>query len=390
MNLLIDATNIIAGGGLSHLQELLNNTSKETLIQNGFEKIYLVGVDATLGKIKDRSWLKKLRMGSMQNNFIKRNFWKWKNLDQIILENNIGMIFNPGGSLYTRKLPYVTMCRNMLVFETEEANRFDSTIYRFKFHLLRIFQSKSMKNATGVIFISEYAKSYINENYPHISNSNSVIIHHGVSERFQADAKIQYALSQYNTQNPFKLLYVSILDVYKHHAKIAEAIVGMVKEEGLPLELTVVGDKAGGFIDFEKVMRKNPETVKYLGKIPFERMQEIYHSSDAFIFGSTCENMPNILIEAMSSGLPIICSDKQPMPEFLGEGGTYFQVESIESIKESLREFLISKSLREEKLKISKQRVSQYSWEKCSAETFAFLKKSYEKERITRKTGIIV
>lgn len=374
MNLLIDATNIISGGGLSHLQELLNNTSDETLTQNGIHKIYLVGVDATLAKVKNRPWLKKLEMGNSQSNFIKRNYWKWKNLDPIIRDNKIGLIFNPGGSLYTRKLPYVTMCRNMLVFETKEANRFGSTLYRFKFHLLRRFQSKSMKNAAGVIFISQYAKQYIEENYPQISKSNSAIIHHGVSERFKSEAKFQQEIRHYTAENPFKLLYVSVLDVYKHHAKIAEAVSYLAKVEGLPLELTVVGGKAGGFAEFEKVMEMNPRTIKYLGKIPFEEMQDIYHSSDAFIFGSTCENMPNILIEAMSSGLPIICSKKQPMPEFLGEGGTYFDVESLESIKQSLREFLHSPSMREERLKISKQNGMKYSWEQCSQETFAFIR----------------
>ena len=33
--------------------------------------------------------------------------------------------------------------------------------------------------------------------------------------------------------------------------------------------------------------------------------------------------MPNILIESMGSGLPIACSEKMPMPEFLGDDGIY-------------------------------------------------------------------
>ena len=42
-----------------------------------------------------------------------------------------------------------------------------------------------------------------------------------------------------------------------------------------------------------------------------------FTSCFTFIFASTCENMPNILIEGMSSGLPILCSNYLPMPEFL-------------------------------------------------------------------------
>ena len=34
--------------------------------------------------------------------------------------------------------------------------------------------------------------------------------------------------------------------------------------------------------------------------------------------------MPNTLVEAMASGLPIACSDRGPMPEVLGDGGVLF------------------------------------------------------------------
>ena len=47
-----------------------------------------------------------------------------------------------------------------------------------------------------------------------------------------------------------------------------------------------------------------------------------------FVFASSCENMPNTLVEAMASGLPIACSDRGPMPEILRDGGTYFDPEN--------------------------------------------------------------
>ena len=51
--------------------------------------------------------------------------------------------------------------------------------------------------------------------------------------------------------------------------------------------------------------------------------------------------MPNILIEAMSSGLPIVCSSFPPMPEFLKEFGIYFDPENVESLQNSIF-FIIS------------------------------------------------
>ena len=61
-------------------------------------------------------------------------------------------------------------------------------------------------------------------------------------------------------------------------------------------------------------------------------MSEKYSEHDGIIFASTCENMPNILIESMGCGKPIACSKKLPMPQFLKEGGFYFDALSLNSI----------------------------------------------------------
>ena len=61
-----------------------------------------------------------------------------------------------------------------------------------------------------------------------------------------------------------------------------------------------------------------------------------FSKHDAVIYASSCENMPNILIESMASGLPIACSDKQPMPEFLKNGGYYFNANSVDSIQKAI------------------------------------------------------
>ena len=40
---------------------------------------------------------------------------------------------------------------------------------------------------------------------------------------------------------------------------------------------------------------------------------------DLFFFNSSCENFPNILIEGMASGLPIVTTNIEPMNEIVNE-----------------------------------------------------------------------
>lgn len=47
---------------------------------------------------------------------------------------------------------------------------------------------------------------------------------------------------------------------------------------------------------------------------------EAYHHADAFCLPSLFEGYPNVLCEAMASGLPVICSNIQEMPRIVTEG----------------------------------------------------------------------
>ena len=98
-----------------------------------------------------------------------------------------------------------------------------------------------------------------------------------------------------------------------------------------------------------------------------------------FVFPSTCENMPVILLEAMTSGLPIASSDQGPMPEVLKDAGLYFNPESVTSIKNCLQYMIENPNLRKHLGTKAKQYSQAYSWEKCADETFRFIRSVYEK-----------
>jgi glycosyltransferase involved in cell wall biosynthesis len=64
--------------------------------------------------------------------------------------------------------------------------------------------------------------------------------------------------------------------------------------------------------------------------------------SDIFVFASSCENMPNTLIEGMAAGLKIACSSRGPMPEVLKDAGYYFDPESPVSISKAIEQIILN------------------------------------------------
>jgi glycosyltransferase involved in cell wall biosynthesis len=77
----------------------------------------------------------------------------------------------------------------------------------------------------------------------------------------------------------------------------------------------------------------------------------------------------------MASGLPIACSNRGPMPDILGEAGSYFDPENPESIAQAVRGQLEHASLRTDLAEQAYGRARAYSWTQCAASTFEFLRK---------------
>ena len=113
--------------------------------------------------------------------------------------------------------------------------------------------------------------------------------------------------------------------------------------------------------------------VNYHGAVPYEDLHRMYGQADLGIFASSCENMPNILLETMAAGLPIACSNRGPMPEVLGDAGLYFDPENPDDLAQAIRTLLRNPELRHAKAQTAFSRAQGYSWGRCGEQTFDFL-----------------
>ena len=117
----------------------------------------------------------------------------------------------------------------------------------------------------------------------------------------------------------------------------------------------------------------NSEWLFYSGHINYDDLHKHYHKADLGIFISSCENLPIILLETMAAGLPIVASDKGPMPEVLGRSAFYCDPENTISIKKALSRAIQSEAKRTCNAKGSYQLALDFSWEECGRSTMDFL-----------------
>ena len=371
----IDATNLRAGGGVTHLMELMRTAQPA---ENGIYHIVVWGGKPTLKALEAQPWLSKRNPPALDKGLLQRTLWQRYRLSQAARDEGCDVLFVPGGSYAGNFHPMVTMSQNMLPFEPEEAMHFGRWSWmRLKMWLLRQSQGRSFKKADGLIFLTQYARKGVGR-WLGKPKGLQALIPHGIEPRFAANPKPQRSAEDYSFDRPFTFLYVSILMPYKHQIEICKAA-SELRRTGCPVRVRFVGEDWGLYgQQFRKTLRELDPQEDFLiwqGAIPFSELHKVYKDADAFVFASSCENMPNILIEAMTAGLPIACSNRGPMPEVLQNAGIYFDPFQPHDIAEAMRTLINSPELRFRLAAQAKELSQAYSWQRCAKETFEFISK---------------
>jgi glycosyltransferase involved in cell wall biosynthesis len=365
----VDGSNIRTGGGLTHLRHVLAAAEPGA---HGIDRIVVWGGRSTLARLPERPWLERVHERLLDRSLPWRLLWQRFALPRLV--GRCDVLFAPGGSAPHAAVPVVTMSRNMLPFEPLELRRYGVSPTALRLRLLRFGQGRTFRRADALIFLTRYARDAVLRAVP--TQARTAIIPHGVDDALRRKPEPPRALAECSAERPFRLLYVSIVDQYKHPWHVAQAV-ARLRADGLPVCARFVGPEypAAGRRFRKTLDALDPERrfLQYEGPAAPEELPKIYASADAFVFASSCENMPNILLEAMASGLPIACAERGPMPEVLGDAGVYFDPERPEDIARSLRRLLEDPALRGRCAELAYSQAMAYTWRRCAAETLRFI-----------------
>ncbi|MDD5295253.1 MAG: glycosyltransferase, partial [Patescibacteria group bacterium] len=87
------------------------------------------------------------------------------------------------------------------------------------------------------------------------------------------------------------------------------------------------------------------------------------------------------LLQAMSCQVPIAASGLPVLKEVGGEAILFFNPDNVNSMGEALKNIITDDNLRERLIEKGKERVKNFSWEKCASETLAEINNLYNPPR---------
>ncbi|MFO0604591.1 MAG: glycosyltransferase family 1 protein [Polyangiales bacterium] len=370
----VDASNLRYGGGVTHLQELLAAADPPA---QGVSRVVVWGGRATLDRLPERPWLARVHEPTLDGDLARRTAWQQLALPWRSRDAGCTAHFAPGTTAPESLRPRVVMCRNMLPFDEAERARYRGTTGGLRLDALRVAHARALSSADGAIFLTEHARDAVLSRLPKRPRAVA-IIPHGVTPRFLRAPRPQRAIEDCTPDAPFRWVYVSTVTRYKHQAKVLDAVRAL-RAEGLPVALELVGieeDARSGREVREGLRAWDPDGrwARYRGHVPFAELAEVYARADGALYASSCENMPNILLESMASGLPVACSDRGPMPEVIGDAAVYFDPEDAADIARAARVLLRDPRLRLRLAERAHARAQRFTWGACARATFDFVR----------------
>jgi len=209
------------------------------------------------------------------------------------------------------------------------------------------------KKASALVACSEGLKERSLRFMPSVSID---VIPNGVEldRFFPAEAAVK--------SNVLRLLTVGRLSVTKRIEMLIDAV-EILHRTACKLRLTVVG---GGQTErhLRKIVteRELSDVIEITGRIDSETMPEVYRQNDIFISASMQEGMSNAMLEAMSSGLPIVTTRCEGLAELIDGNGLIVEQDKVEEIAKAIKRLADDSRLYKQMSTAARKQAEKFDW----------------------------
>jgi len=236
-------------------------------------------------------------------------------------------------------------------------------LYWFKY-LGYLLMTKVVLATSHIIVPSNYWQDYLLNNF-NISPQKIITTYEAV------DPKIISLSPQTTKPLPPKnyLLYTGNLYPHKNIQVILSAL------KSLPdIDLKIICARPV-FIDrIKKIATDNQVTsqVQFLGYVPDRLFPKLYGQALCLVHPALIEGFSLTGLEAMALNCPVISSDKTCLPEIYQDNVIYFDPHNASELAQKIIYLKNHSSLRAKLIKLGRQLVNQFSWQKTATQTSRF------------------
>lgn len=298
------------------------------------------------------------------------------------MRENLDVLHVPGGRLplgYRRKF---TAYAHDLALNTnpELFPKKDLVKYRIK--------APAYKRADAVIAASEAAKSDL-QKYFYVNPDKIHVVHNAFDEKFYKVAtidEIQKVKAKYGIDGEY-ILFMNTIKPINNLSRLIEAFakLRMILKSDMPnsnYKLVLAG-KSGWMADEIKQMAKDfglKNEVIFTGYIQPQDLNPLFDGADVFVSVPIYEDFGSTVLEAFSSGIPVVCSNVTSYPEITGSAAKMVDPYDTDGIRDAILDILRDDNMRSEMKGKGLVQARKFHWENTARRTLEVFRQVAKKK----------
>jgi glycosyltransferase involved in cell wall biosynthesis len=245
--------------------------------------------------------------------------------------------------------------------------------FPFRMRLLRkLTYGPSARKARRIITDSQFTRKTLVETF-HIPAGKITPIHWGTDAGFRPDVsltEVQGVRQKYHLPQVFAF-YPANTWPHKNHLRLVQAISLLQRKYRFDCKLVLCGQPQWGHDALLTALEAYDVQgdVLILGYVPVEDLPALYHAASLLVYPSLFEGFGIPLVEAMSCGCPIVCSDVASLPELAGDAAVLMDPYDIEGLADAMWRVLSDLDLRSDLIAKGLARARHFSWERAARKT---------------------
>ena len=253
--------------------------------------------------------------------------------------------------------PFVITIHDLILkrFPTHRASTLIPIYYWLKNLVYQMVIFLAIKRAKKIIAVSNYTKNDILK-YFKVKAGKIKVIYEG------APKQRNKILNKLSTKK--YILYVGNAYPHKNLERLILSFNKLIKENK-DLYLILVGE-----IDYfyKKIQDKfsDSKQIIFTDFVLDKELVNLYRNASLYVFPSLYEGFGLPSLEAMSHGVPVVCSKASCLPEILENSAIYFNPEDISDMAEKIKYVLNNKQIQEKLISNGFKQINKYKWDKMA------------------------
>ena len=227
--------------------------------------------------------------------------------------------------------------------------------------------------ADFIVANSNYSRNRFQHFFPHYPSSRIAVAH--LASRFRGCAAAPATAAPAGLTPGGYWLTVGTLEPRKNLA----ALLAAWRRFPNPPKLVFTGRKGWLMEEFERLTAGLD--VLATGYVDDLHLQWLYENCGAFVFPSRAEGFGLPVLEALSCGAPVACSQTTALPEVAGDAALYFDPADLDSLLNALETMRSEPGLRERLRAAGRRRAEEFSWDNTARRVLEVYEETMKRPR---------